>query len=87
MIINNIINDNNNKKEQKKEINDLCDYRENVCKSISNSDKIDKNDENDEFIYQNSSQDIDNLLNLDMSSENNIKPESMKINCLPSSLK
>jgi hypothetical protein len=84
---NNIINDNNNKKEQKKEINDLCDYRENVCKSISNSDKIDKNDENDEFIYQNSSQDIDNLLNLDMSSENNIKPESMKINCLPSSLK
>ena len=72
---------NKNQKEKKNEVNDYCEYKENACKSISNSEK------NEEYINQNSSKDIDNLLNLEVSTDNNVKPESIKVNCLPSSLK
>ena len=75
------IDNNKNNKDIKSEINDLLAHKENECESILNSDK------SSAFICQNSSQEIDNLLNMNMSNENHIKPESMKINCMPSSLK
>ena len=75
------IDNNKTNKDIKSEINDLLAHKENECESILNSDK------SSAFICQNSSQEIDNLLNMNMSNENHIKPESMKINCMPSSLK
>ena len=75
------IDNNKTNKDIKNEINDLLAHKENECESILNSDK------SSAFICQNSSQEIDNLLNMNMSNENHIKPESMKINCMPSSLK
>ena len=69
------------KKNIKNEINDISVYKENECKSISNSDK------NSEYINQYSSKEIDNLINLENSNEQHQKPEKMEINCKPSSFK
>ena len=60
-------------KENKKEIIDLSEYKENECKSISNS-------RSSENINQNSSKELANLLNIDTSNENHLKPEIMEIN-------
>ena len=62
-----------NMKENKKEIIDLSEYKENECKSISNS-------RSSENINQNSSKELANLLNIDTSNENHLKPEIMEIN-------
>ena len=62
-----------NMKENKKEIIDFSEYKENECKSISNS-------RSSENINQNSSKELANLLNIDTSNENHLKPEIMEIN-------
>ena len=70
------MNNNKNKEnDNKNEIFDLSGYKENVCKSISNSDN------------QNSSKEIDSLLNIISSNENHNKPQVMEINYKQSSFK
>ena len=72
IIVNNIKNKEN---DNKNEMLDLSGYKENVCKSISNSDN------------QNSSKEIDSLLNIISSNENRNKPQVMEINYKQSSFK
>ena len=74
-------NINNYKDKYKNEIINLSGYKENECKSISNSEISSKN------YNQNSSNEIDNLLNIISSNENIHKPETMEINNKLSSLK
>ena len=62
-----------NIKENKKEIIDLSEYKENECKSISNS-------RSSENINPNSSKELANLLNIDTSNEKHLNPEIMEIN-------
>ena len=72
-----------NKKESKNDFFNLSQYKENECKSISNSIKNSDNDE----AHESSSKEIDNLLNIGISDENRLKPEAMEINYKPFHLK
>ena len=63
-----------NKKENENEIIDFSQYKENECKSITNSEKSLEN------INLSSSKELANLLNIDTSNENHLKPDIMEIN-------
>ena len=74
------LKNNINKNKDESKFN-LSGYKENECKSISNSEISSKN------FNQNSSNEIDYLLNIISSNENVHKPETMEINQKLSSLK
>ena len=74
------LKNNINKNKDESKFN-LSGYKENECKSISNSEISSKN------FNQNSSNEIDNLLNIISSNENVHKPETMEINQKLSSFK
>ena len=76
----NIKNKSNNKESNKEDLN-LSEYKENECKSISNSLK------NSDIFIHDSSKEINNLLNISISEENRLKPETMTINHKPFSFK
>ena len=64
-----------NKKKNENEIIDLSEYKENECESITNSEKSLEN-----LNLNSSSKEFSNLLNIETSNGNHLKPEIMEIN-------
>ena len=69
------IKNKSNKKKNENEIIDLSEYKENECKSITNSEKSLEN-----LNLNSSSKEFSNLLNIETSNGNHLKPEIMEIN-------